>query len=60
MHRPIQPRSLSWWGEVGNSLIFQQIIMLVDVAINLDAKCSTGKPSMYIDNCQSSSLFSRL
>ena len=23
MHRPVQPKSLSWWGEVGNSLIFQ-------------------------------------
>ena len=23
MHQPIQPKSLSWWGEVGNSLIFQ-------------------------------------
>ena len=23
MHRPIQPKSLSWWREVGNSLIFQ-------------------------------------
>ena len=25
MHQPIQPKSLSWWGEVGNSLIFQHI-----------------------------------
>ena len=23
MHQPIQPKRLSWWGEVGNSLIFQ-------------------------------------
>ena len=23
MHPPVQPKSLSWWGEVGNSLIFQ-------------------------------------
>jgi len=23
MHQPVQPKSLSWWGEVGNSLIFQ-------------------------------------
>ena len=23
MHQPIQPKNLSWWGEVGNSLIFQ-------------------------------------
>jgi len=23
MHRPVQSKSLSWWGEVGNSLIFQ-------------------------------------
>ena len=23
MHRPVQPKNLSWWGEVGNSLIFQ-------------------------------------
>jgi len=23
MHRPVQPKHLSWWGEVGNSLIFQ-------------------------------------
>ena len=23
MHRPIQLKSLNWWGEVGNSLIFQ-------------------------------------
>jgi len=23
MHRPVQPKSLSWWGKVGNSLILQ-------------------------------------
>jgi len=23
MHQPVQPKSLSWWGEVNNSLIFQ-------------------------------------
>jgi len=23
MHRPVQPKSISWWGEVGNSHIFQ-------------------------------------
>ena len=23
MHQPVQPKSLSWWGEVDNSLIFQ-------------------------------------
>ena len=23
MHQPIQPKNLSWWGEIGNSLIFQ-------------------------------------
>ena len=23
MHRPVQPKNLSWWGEVNNSLIFQ-------------------------------------
>ena len=23
MHQPIQPKSLSWWEEVGNSLILQ-------------------------------------
>jgi hypothetical protein len=23
MHQPVQPKSLSWWGKVGNSLILQ-------------------------------------
>ena len=30
LHAPVQPKSLSWWEEVGNSLIFQHIAASLD------------------------------
>jgi len=31
MHQPIQPKSISWWEEVGNSLILQQKLSLLEM-----------------------------
>ena len=35
MHRPVQPKSLSCWGEVSNSLIFQQGHNLANIQVQL-------------------------